>query len=212
MRIRQKNGIFVKLQFISNRKAFGRAGLPVGENGFSFSNVMFVLHFAGNRYSFYSKTQYKEKNMLREDIQNAIKEAMKNHETERLSTVRMVLAGVKEKDVDARGKGKECASDADLLSMMQTMIKQRQESAKMYRDGGREELAAKEEAEISVIQGFLPKQMSESEVEEAVRAAIAETGAASMKDMGKVMGALKEKYAGQMDFGAVSGKIKAMLG
>ncbi len=212
MRIRQKNGIFVKMPFFCNRKAFGRAGLPVGENGFSFSNVMFVLHFAGNRYSFYSKTQYKEKNMLREDIQNAIKEAMKNHETERLSTVRMVLAGVKEKDVDARGKGKECASDADLLSMMQTMIKQRQESAKMYRDGGREELAAKEEAEISVIQGFLPKQMSESEVEEAVRAAIAETGAASMKDMGKVMGALKEKYAGQMDFGAVSGKIKAMLG
>lgn len=150
--------------------------------------------------------------MLREDIQNAIKEAMKNHETERLSTVRMILAGVKEKDVDARGKGKECASDADLLSMMQTMIKQRQESAKMYRDGGREELAAKEEAEISVIQSFLPKQMSESEVEEAVRAAITETGAASMKDMGKVMGALKEKYAGQMDFGAVSGKIKAMLG
>ena len=81
----------------------------------------------------------------------------------------------------------------------------------MSRDGGREELAAKEEAEISVIQGFLPKQMSESEVEEAVRAAIVETGAASMKDMGKVMGALKEKYAGQMDFGAVSGKIKAML-
>ena len=154
MRIRQKNGIFVKMPFFCNRKAFGRAGLPVGENGFSFSNVMFVLHFAGNRYSFYSKTQYKEKNMLREDIQNAIKEAMKNHETERLSTVRMVLAGVKEKDVDARGKGKECASDADLLSMMQTMIKQRQESAKMYRDGGREELAAKEEAEISVIQGF----------------------------------------------------------
>ena len=86
--------------------------------------------------------------------------------------------------------------------MMQTMIKQRQESAKMYRDGGREELAAKEEAEISVIQSFLPKQMSESEVEDAVRAAITETGAASMKDMGKVMGALKEKYAGQMDFGA----------
>lgn len=150
--------------------------------------------------------------MLREDIQNAIKEAMKNHEVERLSTVRMILAGVKEKDVDARGKGKECASDADLLSMMQTMIKQRQESAKMYRDGGREELAAKEEAEISVIQGFLPKQMSETEAEEAVRATIAEIGAASMKDMGKVMSALKEKYAGQMDFGAISGKIKAMLG
>ncbi len=149
--------------------------------------------------------------MLREDIQNAIKEAMKNHEAERLSTVRMILAGVKEKDVDARGKGKECANDADLLSMMQTMIKQRQESAKMYREGGREELAAKEEAEIAVIQSFMPKQMSEAETEAAIRAEIAATGAASMKDMGKVMGALKEKYAGQMDFGMVSGKIKAML-
>ncbi len=150
--------------------------------------------------------------MLREDIQNAIKNAMKNHETERLSTVRMILAGVKEKDVDARGKGKECASDADLLSMMQTMIKQRQESAKMYKDGGREDLAAKEEAEIAVIQEFLPKQMNDAEVEVAIKAAIAETGAASMKDMGKVMGALKAKYAGQMDFGSASGKIKAMLG
>lgn len=150
--------------------------------------------------------------MLREDIQNAIKEAMKNHETERLGTVRMILAGVKEKDVDARGKGRECASDADLLAMMQTMIKQRQESAKMYRDGGREDLAAKEEAEIIVIKGFLPKQLDEAETEAAIRAAIAETGAASMKDMGKVMAALKEKYAGQMDFGAVSGKIKGLLG
>lgn len=150
--------------------------------------------------------------MLREDIQNAIKEAMKNHETERLGTVRMILAGVKEKDVDARGKGRECASDADLLAMMQTMIKQRQESAKMYRDGGREDLAAKEEAEIVVIKGFLPKQLDEAETEAAIRAAIAETGAASMKDMGKVMAALKEKYAGQMDFGAVSGKIKGLLG
>ncbi len=150
--------------------------------------------------------------MLREDIQNAIKEAMKNHETERLGTVRMILAGVKEKDVDARGKGRECASDADLLAMMQTMIKQRQESAKMYRDGGREDLAAKEEAEIVVIKSFLPKQLDEAETEAAIRAAIAETGAASMKDMGKVMAALKEKYAGQMDFGAVSGKIKGLLG
>ena len=149
--------------------------------------------------------------MLREDIQNAIKEAMKNHETERLSTVRMILAGVKEKDVDARGKGKECAGDADLLSMMQTMIKQRQESAKMYRDGGREELAAKEEAEISVIQSFLPKQMSEAEIEAVLKTIIASTGASSMKDMGKVMGELKAKYAGQLDMGKASGMIKSLL-
>ena len=94
--------------------------------------------------------------MLRDEIQTAVKEAMKNHEAERLSTVRMILAGIKEKDVDARGKGKECASEADILSMMQTMIKQRQESAKIYREGNRAELAEKEEAEIAVIQGFCP--------------------------------------------------------
>lgn len=149
--------------------------------------------------------------MLRDAIQNAIKEAMKNHQPERLSTVRMVLAGIKEKDVDARGKGKECAAEADLMSMMQTMIKQRQESAKMYRDGGRSELAEKEEKEIGVIEEFLPKQMNDAEVDAAIAAVIAEVNASSMKDMGAVMAKLREKYAGQMDFGAASGKIKAAL-
>ena len=149
--------------------------------------------------------------MLRDAIQNAIKEAMKNHQPERLSTVRMILAGIKEKDVDARGKGKECAAEADLMSMMQTMIKQRQESSKMYRDGSRPELAEKEENEIKVIEEFLPKQMTDAEVEAAVVSIIAETGASSMKDMGAVMSKLREKYAGQMDFGAASGKIKAAL-
>lgn len=149
--------------------------------------------------------------MLRDAIQNAIKEAMKNHQPERLSTVRMILAGIKEKDVDARGKGKECAAEADLMSMMQTMIKQRQESAKMYRDGSRPELAEKEENEIKVIEEFLPKQMTDAEVEAAIASIIAETGASSMKDMGSVMSRLREKYAGQMDFGAASGKIKTAL-
>ncbi|MBQ8784711.1 MAG: GatB/YqeY domain-containing protein [Alphaproteobacteria bacterium] len=149
--------------------------------------------------------------MLREDIQNAIKEAMKNHETVKLSTARMILAGIKEKDVDARGKGKECAAEADLMSMMQTMIKQRQESAKMYREANRPELAEKEEGEIVIIQGFLPKQMSEAEVDTAINNIIAELNATSMKDMGAVMAKLRETYAGQMDFGAASGKIKAAL-
>ena len=149
--------------------------------------------------------------MLRDEIQNAIKEAMKNHEADKLSTARMILAGIKEKDVDARGKGKECAAEADLMSMMQTMIKQRQESAKMYREGNRPELAEKEEKEIAIITGFLPKQMNDAEVEAAIAAVIAEVGATSMKDMGAVMGKLREKYAGQMDFGAASGKIKAAL-
>lgn len=149
--------------------------------------------------------------MLRDEVQNAIKEAMKNHEAEKLSTARMILAGIKEKDVDARGKGKECAAEADLMSMMQTMIKQRQESARMYRDGNRPELAEKEELEIKIIEGFLPKQMSDAEVDAAIAAVIAELGASSMKDMGAVMAKMREKYAGQMDFGSASGKIKAAL-
>jgi len=143
--------------------------------------------------------------MLRDDIQNAIKDSMKNHDADRLSTARMILAGIKEKDVDARGKGKECAAEADLMSMMQTMIKQRQESAKMYRDGNRPELAEKEEKEITT------KQMSDAEVDAAIASIIKELNASSMKDMGAVMGKLREQYAGQMDFGSASGKIKAAL-
>ncbi len=149
--------------------------------------------------------------MLRDAIQNAIKESMKNHQPERLSTARMILAGIKEKDVDARGKGKECAAEADLMSMMQTMIKQRQESAKMYREGNRPELAEKEENEVKIIEEFLPRQMNDAETEAAIAEVIAEVGASSMKDMGAVMSKLREKYAGQMDFGAASGKIKAAL-
>lgn len=149
--------------------------------------------------------------MLRDAVSNAIKEAMKNHEAEKLSTARMILAGIKEKDVDARGKGKECAAEADLMSMMQTMIKQRQESAKMYRDGNRPELAEKEETEIKIIQEFLPKQMDDAEVDAAIASVISEINASSMKDMGAVMAKLREKYAGQMDFGAASGKIKTAL-
>ena len=150
--------------------------------------------------------------MLREDLQKALKESMLNKDMTTVGAVRLIIAGMKEKDVEARGKGQKEASEAELLSMMQGMIKQRNDSIKMYLDGHRQDLADKEMSEIKVIEKFLPKQMSESEVEDAVRAAITETGAASMKDMGKVMGALKEKYAGQMDFGAVSGKIKAILG
>ena len=109
------------------------------------------------------------------------------------------------------GKGLKEASEADLLSMMQGMIKQRNDSIKMYVEGNREDLAAKERKEISVIERFLPKQMSDAEIETAIKAIIAETGAASMKDMGKVMGALKAKYAGQLDFGKASGMIKNFL-
>ena len=149
--------------------------------------------------------------MLREDLQTALKDAMKNKDMTTVSAIRLIIAGQKEKDVIARGAGKECASDADLLSMMQTMIKQRNESAKIYKEGNRPELAAKEEAEIAVIERFLPKQMNEEETKAAIAAAIAKTGAQGMKDMGKVMAELKSAYAGQIDMGKASGLIKGML-
>lgn len=150
--------------------------------------------------------------MLREELQKALKESMLNKDTDTVSAVRLIIAGMKEKDVDARGKGLKEASDADLMSMMQSMIKQRNDSIKMYVDGKREDLAAKERKEISIIERFLPKQMSDAEIEAAIKGVIAETGAASMKDMGKIMGALKAKYAGQLDFGKASGMIKNLLG
>lgn len=149
--------------------------------------------------------------MLREDLQKALKESMINKDTTTVSAVRLIIASLKEKDVDARGKGQKEATDAELLAMMQNMIKQRKDSIKMYVEGHRQDLADKEQSEIAVIERFLPKQMSASEAEAAIKAAIASTGAVSMKDMGKVMSVLREQYAGQMDFGAASGTIKSLL-
>ena len=149
--------------------------------------------------------------MLREDLQKALKESMLAHDAETTGAVRLIIAGMKEKDVDARGKGAKEATEAELLSMMQTMIKQRNDSIKMYMDGNRPELAAKERKEIEIIERFLPKQMSDAEIEAAVRALISETGAPSMKDMGKIMGALKSQYAGQLDMGKANGIIKSLL-
>lgn len=149
--------------------------------------------------------------MLREDLQKALKESMLAHDAETTGAVRLIIAGMKEKDVDARGKGAKEATEAELLSMMQTMIKQRNDSIKMYMDGNRPELAAKERKEIEIIERFLPKQMSDAEIEAAVRTLISETGASSMKDMGKIMGALKSQYAGQLDMGKANGIIKSLL-
>ena len=150
--------------------------------------------------------------MLREDLQNALKEAMKNHDTTTVSAVRLIIAGQKEKDVEARGKGVEKASDAELLSMMQSMIKQRNDSIKIYVEGKRQDLADKEMAEIKVIEKFLPKQMNDEEMIAAIKEVIASVNASSMKDMGAVMGNLRSQYAGQMDFGKASGAIKSLLG
>ena len=149
--------------------------------------------------------------MLREELQKALKESMLAHDAATTSAVRLIIAGQKEKDVEARGKGAKEATDAELMAMMQSMIKQRNDSIKMYLDGKRPDLANKEKAEIAVIERFLPKQMSEEEATAAIKAIIAETGAFSMKDMGKVMGALKSKYAGQLDMGKANGIIKGLL-
>jgi hypothetical protein len=149
--------------------------------------------------------------MLRDDINNAVKEAMKAKDERKLSTLRMVNSTIKNADIEARGQGKPPLPDGDLLGVLQKMIKQRQESVELYEKGGREELAAQERAEILVISAYLPKQMSDEDVTAAVSATIAEIGASGIKDMGKVIGALKAKYAGQMDFGKASGVVKAAL-
>lgn len=149
--------------------------------------------------------------MLRESINTAVKEAMKAKEERKLGTLRMVNAAIKNADIEARGQSKPPLSDGDLLSLLQKMIKQRQESVELYEKGGRAELAAAEREEIAVITAYLPQQMSEDETKAAISAEITELGAAGMKDMGKVIAALKAKYAGQMDFGKASGLVKAAL-
>jgi uncharacterized protein YqeY len=149
--------------------------------------------------------------VLRDDINKALIEAQKAKNERAVSTLRMVNSTLKNSDIEARGQGKPPLSDEDILSVLQKMIKQRQESVELYVKGGREELAAQERAEIAIISAYLPKQMSDEEVKAAIASAIKDTGAAGMKDMGKVIGALKSKYAGQMDFGKASGMVKAAL-
>lgn len=148
---------------------------------------------------------------LQDRLMAEIKEAMKAKAADRLGTLRLMLNGLKEKAISARGEGAE-VSAADELAVLARMVKQRQESVKVYQDGGRADLADKEAAEIAVIEEFLPRQLSPAEVEAAIVAAIAATGAGSIKDMGKVMAALKAEHTGRMDFGAVGALIKARLG
>ena len=147
---------------------------------------------------------------LRERFTTMMKESMKSGDKPRLATVRMVQAALKDKDIEARGQGKEVGED-DILALLQKMVKSRQESLSLYEQAGREDLAAQERGEIAVIQEFLPAQMSEDDVKSAIATAISETGAASMKDMGKVVAALKAKYTGQMDFAKASAMVKAAL-
>jgi hypothetical protein len=149
--------------------------------------------------------------VLRDDINKALTEAQKAKNERAVSTLRMVNSTLKNADIEARGASKPALGDAEVLAILQKMIKQRQESVEMYKKGARADLVKQEEEEIAIISAYLPKQMSDADVGAAIDAAIKDTGAAGMKDMGKVIGALRGKYAGQMDMGKASGLVKAKL-
>jgi uncharacterized protein YqeY len=149
---------------------------------------------------------------MRETITAALKAATKAQDKRRISTLRLIAAAIKDRDIAARGVGKSEATDAELLELFAKMIKQREESVKIYADAGRADLAKQEAEEIDIIREYLPKQLSETDTQNAIAEAIAETGASSVKDMGKVMAALKSRYAGQMDFAKASALVRAKLG
>jgi uncharacterized protein YqeY len=152
----------------------------------------------------------KEVSVLRDDINKALTEAMKAKNERAVSTLRMVNSTLKNADIEARTTGKPLG-DAEVIGVLQKMVKQRQESVELYKKGAREDLVKQEQEEIAIISAYLPQQMSEAEMAAAIDAAVAETGAASMKDMGKVIGLLRGKYAGQMDMGRASAAVKAKL-
>jgi uncharacterized protein YqeY len=150
---------------------------------------------------------------LRDRLQAALKDAMRAKEAARLSTLRLINAAIKDREIALRGEeGEGAVSESDITAILSKLVKQRQESARVYEEGGRLELAEKEMDEIKVIEEFLPRQLQGAEVDAAITAAIAEAGATSIRDMGKVMAVLKSKFTGQMDFGAVGPRVKDMLG
>ena len=149
---------------------------------------------------------------LRDTIEEALKTALKAKAADDVSALRMVRAAIQQRDIENRGTGKPAATDEEVLQVMAKMVKQREESAAAFDAGKRPELAAKERGEIALIRRFMPKQMDEAEIRAAAQAAVSDTGAASMKDMGKVIARLREKHAGQMDFGKASAIVKSLLG
>ncbi len=150
---------------------------------------------------------------LRDQIMQAMKDAMKSGDKLRLSTVRLMQSAIKDKDIASRTDGRNAGiSDADILDLFTRMVKQRRESAELYEKGGRQDLVDRERGEIAVIESFMPKQMSEAETRAAIEAVMKEIGASTVKDMGRVMGELKKRYAGQMDFGQVGTIAKGLLG
>ena len=150
--------------------------------------------------------------MLRDDISNALKSSMKEKDPVAVSTLRLIQAAIKDRDIAARSKGVDDGiSDDQILQVLQTMVRQRHESIEMYKRGNRDELAEREAQEIKVIQGFMPRQLNELETEAAIDEVVAATGAESIKDMGRAMGALRERYTGQIDFGKAGAALKARL-
>ena len=149
---------------------------------------------------------------MRDQISQAMKDAMKSGEKRRLSTLRLISAAIKDRDIAARGNGKERVANDDILQILKKMIKQRTESARMYEEGGRLELAAQEREEMDIISEFLPRQLPEDEVKKICAGVVEEVGAASLRDMGKCMSVLKKRYPGEIDFGKASGFVKELLG
>ena len=149
--------------------------------------------------------------MLRDDINNAVKDAMRAKDERKLSTLRMVNSTIKNADIEARGQGKPALTDDDVLGVLQKMIKQRHESAELYEKGGRADLVAQEREEIAIIEKYLPKQLTDQEIHDTILALVKETGASAMKDMGRVMAAIKERYAGKLDVGKASAAVKKLL-
>lgn len=148
---------------------------------------------------------------MRDTFKAALKDALKAGDKRRLATLRLITAAIKDRDINARSEGKDTVSDAEILQILAKMIKQRRESAATYEEAGRLELATQEREEIDIIEGFLPTQLGDAEVEAACKQVIAELGADGLKDMGKCMGVLKDKYAGQMDFAQASKAVKDLL-
>ena len=151
--------------------------------------------------------------MLRTQLPDALKSAMKGRQERAVSTIRLILATLKDRDIAARGKGNpDGISEDEIRQMLQNMIRQRRESIALYEQGGRLELAQQEAEEITIIESFLPKQLNAAEIEQAAKTVIGEVGASSIKDMGRTMATLKQRYAGQMDFGKAGAVVKTLLG
>ncbi len=150
--------------------------------------------------------------MLRDRLSETLKSSMKEKKPVAVSTLRLILTAIKDRDIAARSKGVDDGiSDTDILQVLQTMVRQRHDSIEMYTQGNRPELAAREAEEITVIEGFMPRQLGDAEIKAAIASVIEDTGASSIKDMGKAMGALRERFAGQMDFGKASAMLKAQI-